>query len=343
MAVRAADVVPYRFGPSVHLRVTGNRAAVTHFASEYGASPAPRDASSDVEVSVTFGAPSRSPRDHVITGGHKSVRWRVALGSPDARPLRAAITLRGGPASFGLSLVQGYFVEPLVALACAGCGVVALPSAGIEEKGHALVLMGRSGSGKSSVSARAIAAGRRVLGDDQVLVETSGRCWAYPRRMRLYPDIRETAPETYARLPRGIRARLDVRRFVRRATRGYVAPSLPVGSSAVGQNSLPNATPLGRLVLIERGPSDVLTDDPLDAGRAVSEALALLEDQRARLRAGADASWTAALDQASRREESHLQAALSGSDLRRLRVPASWNAPRAIQGLAERLGVEHIG
>ena len=338
MAVRTAE--PFRFGPGVHLRVTGDEAAVAHFFREYGWSRGAADDPVDVDVSVTLGSRDRLAANRSSRGGHKTVRWTVALGTPDARPLHAAIALRGAPASFGLSLVQGYFVEPLVALACAHKGIVALPSAGIEEDGRALLLMGQSASGKSSVSARAVGAGRALLGDDQVLVETSGVCWPYPRRMRFYPDLRETAPATYARLPAAIRAALAVRRIARTVSRGYVAPSLAVSPRAVGQLSPPRPVSLGRIVVIERaGPGVELAEEPRDASWAVAQARDLLADQRARLRAGADAAWVSALDDASREETRHLAIAFRHCDVRLLRIPGGWTAPQAIEGLAQRLGV----
>jgi hypothetical protein len=339
MAVRPAEPASFRFGPRVHLRVMGDKTAVAHFVREYGSSGAAAD-SPDVEVSVTLGSRKGLAPGHSIRGGHKTVRWAVVLGDPEASPLRAAIALSGAPPSFGLSLIQGYFVEPLVALACARTGVVALPSAGLEENNCALLLMGPSGSGKSSVSARAVGAGRPMLGDDQVLVEASGVCWPYPRRMRFYPDLRETAPETYARLPAPIRAGLAARRFVRAASRGYVAPSLPVAPGALGQVSSPGATPLGRILVIERAEaSATLTEEPRDSAWAVDEARALLADQRSRLRGGADGAWAAALDEASRQETNHLENAFADSDVRLLRIPGSWQAPQAIDGLAQRIGI----
>jgi hypothetical protein len=339
MAVKRAESRPFRFGPDVHLRVTGDQAAVAHFVREYGWSMADPDATVDVDVSVTLRTRDRAARS-AIRGGHKTVQWTVVLGSPDARSLHAAIALRGAPRSFGLSLVQGYFVEPLVALACAHKGVVALPCAGIEENGRALLLMGRSGSGKSSVSARALGAGRPLLGDDQVLVEKSGVCWPYPRRMRFYPDLRETAPAAYARLPTAMRAALAARRIARTASRGYVAPSLAVSPRALGQLSSPPPMSLGRIVVIERaGSSAVLAEDRRDAQWAVAQACALLADQRTRLRAGADAAWRAALDEASREEARHVATAFSRSDVHLLRIPETWTAPQAIHALAQRLRV----
>ena len=340
--MRQAEPARFGFGPSVHLRLTGDESAVAHFVREYGASTAAADApvDVDVDVSVTLGGRERTPARRSIRGGHKTVRWSVALGNPDAHPLQAAIAVRGAPASFGLSLVQGYFVEPLVALACARKGVVALPSAGIEEDGRALLLMGRSRSGKSSVSARALGAGRRLLGDDQVLVDKSGVCWPYPRRMRFYPDLRETAPATYSRLPSASRAALAARRIARTASRGYVAPSLAVSPRVLGQLSSPPPMSLGRIVVIVRtGSSATLAEEPRDAQWAVAQAGALLADQRTRLRDGADTAWKAALDEAAREETRHVATAFGRGHVQMLRIPETLTAAQAIDALAQQLGV----
>lgn len=96
----------YVFGPGVRLDVRGAGRARAHFAREYGP-PSPAGGPADVEAVVSLwpGRPGQGAR-----GGHKTARWCVAPGPPDARPLRVEITVAGGPPSFALSLVQGYYV-----------------------------------------------------------------------------------------------------------------------------------------------------------------------------------------------------------------------------------------
>src|SRR4051794_19369016 len=109
MTARSVVACDYAFGPTVRLRVHGYRAAARHFASEF----APRMQSGGtphVEVRVRFGRPSQADVTRCSSGGHKTARWRVALSPRDERPLHATILLAGGPPSFALSLVQGYFV-----------------------------------------------------------------------------------------------------------------------------------------------------------------------------------------------------------------------------------------
>lgn len=184
MAVTGASEREYAFGPVVRLGVRGSARARAHFDREYG--PAAGAAGTpEVAADVRFALPARRAADLATAGGHKTARWRVVLGDPHERPLQVGISVTGGPPGFALSLVQGYYVEPLVAVALARAGFVALPSAGVLSGDGALVVMGRSGSGKSSVSVRALAGGRAILGDDQVVVAADGGCWPYPRRLRL--------------------------------------------------------------------------------------------------------------------------------------------------------------
>jgi hypothetical protein len=325
----------YAFGPSVRLAVAGSARVRVHFEREYG--PGVVAGSAQVEADVRL---RRGPAGRHAKGGHKTARWRVALGPPEEHPLRVAIGIGGGPPSFALSLVQGYYIEPLVAVALARAGFVALPSAGILDGGGALVIMGRSGSGKSSVSMRALAAGRGILGDDQVIVAGDGGCWPYPRRLRLYPDIRDTAPEAWRRLHRSTRRALRLRRAVRRATAGFVAPSLAVPVSELGTPAPVERVPASRLVVVERSADvQVLTEDEHDAGWAALQAAEVRAAQRTRFAAGAGERWQEAVRQVAAQEAEILRAWLAPLPVAQLRIPRAWDAATAVRALAERLGI----
>jgi hypothetical protein len=270
-----------------------------HFEREYGP---PRAACGPVavEADVAFGRRADSPD---AAGGHKTARWRIALSDPSERPLRVRLRLFGGPPSFALSLVQGYYVEPLVSMALARAGFAALPSAGIVAGDAALVVAGHSGSGKSSLSVRALARGLTILGDDQVVVGRDGGCWAYPRRLRLYPDVRHTAPEAWPRLPRRTRATLLARDAIRRLSRGFVAPSLTVPIAHVGGAARRDRVAAARLVFVQRS-DDVdsvieLTHEP---AWACARAAELLAAQRSRFAAAAGARWAPALREVAEAE-----------------------------------------
>ena len=328
----------YSFRPRLDLRVTGDRAALRHFQAEYGAAAVPDDGSPPVvEVRFRRGV-AGSGR---IEGGHKTVRWTVALSSSGAAPLAADVELGGVPRSFALSLVQGYFIEPLLSVAAARAGYVLLPAAAIRTEDTALVLMGASGAGKSTLSVRALATGRGLLGDDQILVDAEGRCFRFPRRMRFYSDLRLAAPAAWARLRAGPRARLQARRAVRALSRGIVAPSLPLAAAEIADPGPAGPFPVGHVVLLERSPqAHELRREPLDESAATAHAIALLDAQRDRLAAGATRAWEETLAQARELEAGTLAAGFAVARLERVAVPRSWSAGQAVGRLAAELGTE---
>jgi hypothetical protein len=330
----------YRFADSVRVRVRGPERVVRHFDAEYGeAGVAPLEAP-HVDVRLGFGLrPVHIPGGLQVSGGHKSARWRVALGAPDSVPLRAHVLLAGGPPSFALSLVQGYVVEAFVALALAAQGRVALPGAGFATPDGVTVVLGRSGAGKTTLAARTLAGGRWVLSDDQVIVDAEPRAWRYPRRLRLYPDIRRTAPEAWARLPGRTRSALTSREWLRRLTRGYVAPSLAVPASAVGSTVVAGPLPLRRLVVVDR--SD--RDGPLVAVRSPAwggqQAEALLAEQRSRLGSAVAGEWARAFEAALQAERRTLDTALTTVPVTELVLPRCWDVQRSIEALQDAVGL----
>lgn len=334
----------YAFLPALRLAMCGDRVALRHFDREYG----PRaldDLPAETEVSIAFVDDVRrsvpwSRAGEPGVGGHKSVRWEVALSGPSERPFRAAIALHGWPRSFGLSLVQGYFVEALLSLAGPGSGHVLLPAAAIDSDAGPVLILGPSGAGKSSLSAKAIARGRVVIGDDQVLLDATGRCTAFPRRMRFYPDLGATAPEAYRALPRSARGLLRGRGIVDRLTGGYVRPSLAVDPVDMGRSRDLASGVIRRVLLIE--PRASVTDlevTPGDMVTLLSDARRLFESQRARLWTVAPVGWRDAIAPIADLEEDILGSALDGLPFQRVRIPAGWPPRRSIEALAQLIGM----
>ena len=337
MPVTTSPGAQYAFGPAVRLRVRGSARARAHFDREYG--PARRagggtEVEANVRLALALGGAG-------VAGGHKTARWRITLGDPREHPVRVAVRVGGGPPGFALSLVQGYYVEPLVAVALARAGYAALPSAGVVAADGALIVMGRSGTGKSSMSVRALARGRSILGDDQVVIGADGGCWPYRRRLRLYPDVEDTAPEAWQRLRPSTRRTLRVRRMIRRASGGFVAPSLAVPVAELRAPVTDERVRAARLVIVERS-SDIatLTEHDRDAAWAAVAAAEVLTDQRARFASAADPRWATALEQAAQQELDVVRAWLRPLPIAQVLVPAAWDAPRAVSALVERLGLD---
>ncbi len=318
------------------LELTAAPDLLHHFRAEYGAP----DATSPVRVAISIGARLPDGAAVDLHGGHKTVSWSVSLGQGDADPLRAILALRGRPRWFGVSLVQGFLVEPLISLAAALRGQVLLPAAAIAEEGGALLLIGRSRSGKSSVSARALALGRSVLGDDQVLVDPSGDVSPFPRRMRVYDDLLETSPLAARALPTRTRLALRLRRVVRLATRGFVAPSLALPRSAFGGGAAATAAPLHRIVVVRRSASaQELSMEGMAHEDVLSEAIEILGEQRRALSRLSRDDWLTMMRAAAEREAEILDSALRRAPAYRVTVPEAWGAPSAVDALARALDI----
>jgi hypothetical protein len=327
----------YQFAPGLGLAIGGDRSTVAQFNREYGAAATRPQAETRVEVD--FVGDSLDPGGVAVAGGYKTMRWQTRLTAPDAPVLGARIEIAGRPRGFARTLVQGYFVEPLLSIAATRVDAVLLPAAAFRDATGTIVVLGRSGSGKTSLSMHALALGIRVVGDDQVVIDSAGACGPFPRRLRLYPDLRERVPVAYAMLPRPIRLQLGVRRLVRLLSRGAIAPSLAVPISIFGQDGQCDPAPITRVVILERSsvPGGLRTE-PAAVAEAVAYALGLLREQREHLALAGGDAWHDALTEAGRREERQLDAAFQGASIERITVPSPL-VGEAIGHVAEAAGL----
>lgn len=332
------QVATFDFVAGLTAEIRGSRQVVDHFRAEYGPG---RPARSEAEPTVRVRFIARDIADAAtVEGGHKTVGWQVMLPKPSATSLDVTVSLRGRPRWFALSLVQGYIVEPVLSVAAARTGHVLVPGAAMSNNGGTVVLLGRSRSGKSTVSAIAAAAGWSVLGDDQFFLAGDGACYRLPRRFRFYPDLRETAPRAYARLPVRHRLGLGLRRLVKTATRGWVSPSLAVSAADLGQAQFGAAgLGAGRIVIIRRAATDRVEREAVPAEVAVEEVRSLLRDQRRAIAVRAEPAWADALDRTEALEAATLRSALAGRSIERLTLPSRWSAADAVSELARVLGV----
>jgi hypothetical protein len=172
-----------------------------------------------------------------------------------------------------------------------------------------------------------------------VVIGADGGCWPYPRRLRLYPDVEDTAPEAWRRLRPATRRALRLRRAVRRATGGFVAPSLAVPISELGAPAEPRRTTPSRLVFVARSDEvRVLTEHERDRTWAAARAAEVIGAQRNRLRAATDERWRSALAATMAQESEVLREWLGAVDVTELRLPRAWDAATAVSALAARLG-----
>lgn len=324
----------FAFAEGLRLEVRADERTLAHFRAEYGAARA--DPSPPADLVVTFDRAAGSPG---FEGGHRSLRWRVGLDALGNRPAQATIDLRGVPRSFGLSLLQGYVVEPLLGLLAPAAGYVLLPAAAVETNGGALLLIGRSRSGKSSLVARTAASGTAVLGDDHVLVGPDG-CRAFPRRLRLYPDVARTAPAAHAALSARTRLFLQALGFLRTASGGSLAPPVRVPVEMLG-TVLSGPVRLARAVVLERREVPRLSAEALSGDELVAHAMAVLHEQRRALEHVDDPRWRAHLAGVLKKEESLLRKAFATvGQLQRFVVPTRLPADESVAALAAELAID---
>ena len=214
-----------------------------------------------------------------------------------------------------------------------------LPAAGIVDGRGLTVIVGRSRAGKSTLAARVIVAGGQMLGDDQILATRSGGWQSFPRRLRFYPDIRETAPSVWGRLPVRRRGVLVGRRALERITRGAVRPSLAIAPDELGGRWDPATHEATRIVLLERGAEIETVDiEEVRSAEAVAWAQSIIAEQRARLVRHLSPDWLARLDRVPPLEQDVLGHAIEGVPVLRVRLPGTWPAPRAVAAAARALG-----
>jgi hypothetical protein len=326
--------------PGIELEISGDATAIRHFAAEYGSGAGESPGAPASEVRRLFVSFVQRLPAGLRSDGHRSVHWQARLSRVEGSGARAdmmlEIALRGWPRWFGLSLVQGYLVEPALSILVAEGGSVLLPAAGIVRDGRADLLIGRSGSGKSSLSVRALMAGLPMLGDDQVHIAGNGLCTRFPRRIRVYDDLVRTAPLAARRLPSGLRLQLGLRSIARRLTWGSVRPSARVDAAQIG-GRLAVPTALGRVVLLRRVTGAQLRLTDAGADEAVRDSVATLTEQRARLASILPDDWRSGLAATLEKEARTLSAAFASVPVIAVEVPQTNDPASAVSRLARLL------
>ncbi len=328
-------------GPGLVLRVTGDPAAVRQAGLEYAPTRTPDHAPPDVDVAYGPLDDDDAQGASTSRGGHKSVRWGVRLGRPDEPVLRARIDIGGWPGAFARSLVQGYFLEPLLSMAAPRHDLVLLPSAGIVGEDGLIVVMGRSRAGKSTLAARSLALGFEVSGDDQLLVSGTVSVWPFPRRSRFYPDLERTAPAAFRALRPSNRARLRLRGVVSRLTGGFVRPSLAVDPAELGSPRSMGPRPPARVIMLDRRDGVThLEERDASPEDAIAWAGELLTEQRAKLSRAGGEVWRTAIADVTVAEAAILSRAFGSVPIASVTVPRAWPAPRAVSAVARQLGLD---
>ena len=213
----------YLFPSGVTLRLhSAQGELLTHFRGEYGKGGGEDAGAPDLEVYAGKEAVASSPDPKLLTRGfvgrHKILRWRVAVSGIDRDTTTVAFD---GGGQMVISFLQTFYVEPLLRLKFAARDHALVHAACVVRDGWSVLFPAGSAVGKSTLTLQHAAAGQPVQGDNYVILSQDGRTLAFPRRMRIYSDLRSTAPEVFRRLPAAERRRLRLAGVIKRLSAGY--------------------------------------------------------------------------------------------------------------------------
>jgi malate synthase len=102
--------------------------------------------------------------------------------------------------------------------------------------------------------------------------------------------------------------------------------------------SPPEPLPLERIVVVERGEGSDVKENELELDSLVPLAMQVLQEQRMAL-AAANADWRQASNAASADEARLLRAAFVQTPAQRIAIPCGFDAARAVETLADRIGI----
>jgi len=309
----------FALAPGVGLMVEASGLAARHFVAEYGRSPDSRSPDSSVAPAMRLRVgPAARLADskhgthtaRTFVGGHRLARWRVSMRlDADATSVSCALQVIG---PLGLPLVQSMVIEPLLSITTPAAGRVLLPGALVEASDGPVLVLGLSGTGKSTLALRAAAANRLLAADDQILVASDGACAGLSRRLRVYGDLPRVVPEAHALLPAATRRQVALAGVVTRLSGGRVSPPVTVSPAALDTHASPPGRDMRpvRALFLDAGRSRAR----IGAAELVAGALGLLAEQRARLIAAGVSPPTVTLE----RETMILETALGHLEAERV-------------------------
>lgn len=148
------------------------------------------EAAPDVEAAATREMAVHLPERHRLV-----VRWGEGEARADA--VRGEALASVGPGAANAAGFRETVLDHLALFLVTSLDRHPLHTAAIERDGTAVLLVGSSGLGKSSLTYAAMRAGWRVLADDAVYVQRAPhpRLWGVPRRIHLPPEAVRHFPE----------------------------------------------------------------------------------------------------------------------------------------------------
>jgi hypothetical protein len=157
-----------------------------------------------VRVVVTPDVETIATRESIVELPERNrlvLRWSDGEASADA--VRGEALARVGRGAVGAAGFRERVLDHLALFLVTYLDRHPLHAAGIERDGKAVLLVGPSGLGKSSLTYAAMRAGWKVLADDAIYVQSAPhrRLWGLPRRIHLPPEAVRHFPELESATP----------------------------------------------------------------------------------------------------------------------------------------------
>ncbi|MEE8385010.1 MAG: hypothetical protein V3S01_03760 [Dehalococcoidia bacterium] len=307
--------------------VSDRREVLSHFDAEYGKVAVSQADRPQIDVHA-------GPYDTIVTeapdlceyrGRHKTIRWRLAVSGLDSDVTRLAFDGRG---SMAISFLQTFYLEPLLRHRMLDAGAAMVHGCTVVQNGKSTLFAGGTGVGKTTLALAQATNGGVVLGDNWVVVTPDGMTLTFPRRIRLYGDLRRANPEAYRRLPPAARRRLTTVGIISRLSFGYANLPVRLAREEVAPNSPPvsDVFPLGSaFVLLPDKGSELAEPRPLSLEELLTSIQAVNHEEGERLAAAVEPYLTAHPDSRfhtiAERERAILTGAFEGLPAFELMVP----------------------
>jgi len=335
----------YKFPAGITLRLQSyQRDVLAHFDAEYGDVRSADATSTDIDLYAGRSAVSSSPAgtatEEMYEARHKTVTWRVGVTGLDAGTTTVRFEGRG---QLVVSFLQTFYVEPLLRLKFLDRDHALVHAASLTKDTGSVLFAAGSGVGKSTLMLRHAASGKRVQGDNYVILSAQGQTLAFPRRLRVYSDLAKVSPDIFGGLTVQEQRRLKVAGFIRRFSLGYAnMPRRLAIEQVVGAGRLCREAQLEAVYFLRRHGSEGLAGPfAVTLDEAVARIQAINKEEGKRLEeALGNRRGQAAFDKADRLEREILGRALSGVPALELLVPRVRNPSAIVSEISRVCGLD---
>jgi hypothetical protein len=187
-------------------------------------------------------------KDYLYCGvnHYKFARWAAEFtGFENQRPC-----VRVSPNIPAELVIQGDVISPMILFMIGEKGCSIIHGSGISKNGKAVILAGRSATGKTTLALNLVQRGYGFLGDNFVILR-KGKVLAYPSLLGIFSY--NLTPLLKERLGSRKRFAITVKKVLHRVTKGYVKLFTSVNPREVLDDALVKQAALSQIILLLPG------------------------------------------------------------------------------------------